>query len=256
MQKRNLWAICIVMLGVLAAGIPLWAQGGSSNQAPMYIYLSDWGVPRAQWADMAKRAKEDAVLEDKLVAAGTITGYGHFVNLIHTEGGPTHGEWLTTTSEGNVLKALSPFYNSPSATSPVLADSRHSDHFLISRLHGSRSGTFDGAYMAGSEWRLKPGQMHAFEAIVKARVVPIFKKGLQDGTVIFYTVDTEDYHTDAPGMVEFVFAVTNTDALDKVNAAFEASFDKDTEIGPALDALTQRKSHRDFLDLITHMVIK
>jgi hypothetical protein len=256
MQKRSLWAICIMMLGVLTAGIPLWGQSEGTSQTPMYTYLSGWGVPRAQWVDMAKRTKEDVVLEDKLVADGTITGYGHYVNLIHTGEGTTHGEWFTTTTEGNVVKALSPFYASPTATSPVLADSKHWDRFLVSRVHGSRSGTFEGAILSGSEWQLKPGQMQAFEAIVKARLVPILKKGLEDGTVISYSMDTEDYHSDAPGLVDFVFIVTNADALDKVNAAFEASFDKDTEIGPALDTLTKRKSHRDFLDLVTHMVIK
>jgi hypothetical protein len=256
MQRQRTWGICLIVLGVLAAGMPSWAQGQSMAKAPLYIYVSDWAVPRAQWDDMAKLGEQHGALEDKLLAGGTITGYGHYVNLIHTEGQPTHGEFLMATSEGNVVKALAAFYAQPGTTSPVLAASKHWDHFLFTRIYNSRSGKFDEAYMAGAMWQVKPGQMEAFEATVKARIVPILEKELADGALIFYSVDSEDYHTDAPGTVDTVFAVTDAAALDKLNAAFEAALSKDTEIGPALTAMTNRDGHRDFLVEVTHLVLK
>jgi hypothetical protein len=256
MRKRVLWGVFALMLGVLAAGLPLKAQSESASKAPMYIYVSHWSVPRAQWGDMAKLGQQHESLEEKLLANGTITGYGHYVNLIHTEVQPTHGEWMTATSEGNVLKALAAFYGSPDVTAPVLAASKHSDNFLVSRIYDSRAGTYDGAYLAGSAWKVKPGQMQNFDAIVKAQVVPILEKELSAGALVSYSVDTQDYHTEAPGVVEVVFIATNATAVDKVNAAFEANFSKDTEIGPALGALTMRDSHRDFLYRVNHMAIK
>jgi hypothetical protein len=256
MRKRVLWGVCVLIIGVVAAGLPLRAQNESESKPPIYVYVSQWAVPRAQWGDMAKLMVQDRALEDKLVADGTIAAYGQLVNLIHTEGEPTHQDFFWAKSEGNILKALAGFYSQPEVTSPVLAVSKHWDKFLIGRIHNYRSGKFDDAYLAGSMWKLKPGQGHAFEAIVKARIIPVFEKGLSEGSVIFYSVDSEDYHTDAPGSVDVVFAVTDAAALDKVNDAFEAALGKDTEIGPALGALTVRDSHRDFLDLVTHMVIK
>lgn len=256
MQKRSMWGICLIMLGILAAGTMLRAQSQSTSKAPTYTYVSGWAVPRAQWGEMAKLDEQEKALEDKLLADGTITGYGSFVNLIHTEGRPTHGDFFMATSEGNVLKALAAFYGQPDLTAPVLAASKHSDMFLISRTHNSRPGTFDGAYLTGSQWEVKPGQMEAFQAMVKARVVPVLEKELADGALAFYSMDTQDYHTESPGMVSVVFAATDAAAFDKVNAAFEAAFSKDTEIGPAIGALTVRESHRDFLYRVTHMTLK
>ncbi|MEJ2008216.1 MAG: hypothetical protein P8Z30_08695 [Acidobacteriota bacterium] len=256
MKKPKMWGIGLIVLGVLSAGTVLRAQGESTSKAPMYIYVSQWGVSRAQWGAMAKVGEQQGALEDKLQADGTIMGYGHYVNLIHSEGQPTHGGWIMATSEGNVLKALAAFYGAPQVTSPVLAASKHRDLFLVSRIYNSRPGTFDGAYLSGSLWEVKPGQMEAFQAIVKARVVPVLEKELADGALVSYSVDTQDYHTESPGLVEVVFIATDAAAFDKVDGAFEAAFGKDTEIGPAVAALTVRKDHRDFLYRVTHMVIK
>jgi hypothetical protein len=256
MRKSGLWGISVLVVGLLAASVPLRAQGEGTSKAPLYIYVSHWGVPRAQWGDMAKLGQQHEALEDKLLTNGTITGYGHYMNLIHTKGQPTHGEWISATSEGSVLKALAAFYGAPQVTSPVLAASKHSDIFLVSRVYNSRPGTYDGAYLAGSVWKVKPGQMQNFNAIVKARVVPVLEKELAAGALVSYSVDTQDYHTEAPGVVEVVSIATNATAVDKVDKAFEAAFGKDTEIGPALGALTVRDSHRDFLYRVTHMVIK
>jgi hypothetical protein len=256
MQKRILWGICALMLGVMFAGTTLRAQGESASKAPMYIYVSHWNVPRAQWGAMAKQGEEHGALEGKLLGEGTITGYGHYTNLIHSDGQPTHGEWITATSEGNVLKALAAFYGSPDVTSPVLAASKHSDIFLVSRTYNSRAGTYDGAYLAGSLWEVKPGQMEHFMAIVKARVIPVLEKELAAGSLVSYSVDTQDYHTETPGLAEVVSIATDATAVDKVDEAFESAFSKDTEIGPALGELTVRETHRDFLYHVTHMVVK
>jgi hypothetical protein len=256
MQKQVLWGICALMLGLLAGSVPLKAQSESASKAPLYVYVSDWAVPRAQWGAMEKLSSQDQALESRLLNEGTITAYGEFVNLIHAEAQPTHTDIFWAKSEGDVMKALDGFYGQPDETAPVLAASKHWDHFLISRIHNFRAGTFKGAYISGSMWRLKPGQTHAFEAIVKSRVVPVPEKDLADSEVIFYSMDSEDYHTEAPGLVDVVYAVTNAEAVDKVNAAFEGAFGKDAEIGPALGALTERDSHRDFLGRITQLVIK
>lgn len=256
MRKLGMWGISVLVLGLLTGSVPLKAQSESTSKSPMYIYVSQWGVPRAQWGDMAKLSEEHEALEKKLLASGTITGYGNDVNLIHTEGQPTHSEWITATSEGNILKALAAFYSAPEVTSPVLAASKHADLFLESRIHNSRSGTFDGAYLAGSTWKVKPGQMDNFNDIVKARVIPVLEKELADGSLISYNVSTMYYHTEAPGTVSVVSIATNAGAVDKVDAAFEAAFSKDKEIGPAIGALTVRDSHRDFLYRVAHMAIK
>ncbi len=253
MQKRGILTAGLLALGLLVAGAPLRAQ---DEGKPMYIYVSQWAVPRAQWGDVAKRNDANRPLMDKLVADGTLTGYGEFMNMIHTEGEPTHGDWFTADSEGNILKALEAFYARPDVTAPVLAASKHWDYFLVSRTHKSRSGKFEGGYLSGSRWQVKPGQGEAFRKLVKARIVPFLEKLLADGVLTFYTMDVEDYHTQAPGGVEVVLGTVDAAGLDKVNAAFEEAFSNDPEIGPALGALTDGKQHRDFLARISHQASK
>lgn len=256
MQKRGIWAIGFLMLGVVAAGTPLRAQGEDAGKPPMYIYVSQWGVPRAQWADAAKLDDEQRALMDKLVADGTLTGYGEFMNMIHAEGGPTHGDWFTATSAGNILKALEAFYARPAVVAPVRAASKHWDYFLVSRTHNDRPGKFDGAYLTGVAWDVKPGQDEAFNNLLKNRMVPILEKLLADGVLVSYSVNGEAYHTQSPGHVEVVYITADASGIDKVHQAFEAAFSKDPELRPAMQSLTEGETHRDFLLRVTHMTIK
>jgi hypothetical protein len=255
MKRRGIWTVCLLALGVLTAGTPLHAQGMDEGK-PMYIYVSQWAVPRAHWGDMAKRSDSTRDLADKLLADGTITGYGEFMNMIHQEGQPTHGDWLTADSEGNILKALEAFYAQPAVTAPVLADSKHWDYFLVSYMHKGRSGKFDGAFLSGSAWDVKSGRGEAFRNLTKSRIVPMLDKLQADGVLISYSVNVEDYHTAAPGHYEVVLITEDAAGMDKVSAAFEAAFAKDTEIGPAMRSLVKRKTHRDFLARVTHMASK
>ena len=256
MRKLGVWATVAAFLAVLAAGVPLLAQGNDMAKPPMFIYVSQWAVPRAQWGDMAKISDSDKALLDKLVTGGTITGYGEFENYIHTEGQPTHGSWLSSNSEEGILKAVDAFMSQSGATAPVLAASKHWDYFLASRVHNSRSGTYDGAYLSGSTWLLKPGQARAFTDLVKARVVPAMEKLLADGTLASYTLDYQQYATAAPQTVEFVYIAVDASGLDKVRKTFQGVFGDDPEIGPAMATLVKAGSQRGFLSHVSHMVIK
>jgi hypothetical protein len=256
MQKRGFWTIGLVILGMLAAGAPLRAQDSDMAKPPMYIYVSQWAVPRAQWGDMAKVEENYRGVMDKLVTGGAITGYGEEVNLIHTEGEPTHSEWFTANSQEGILKALDTLMSQPGSQAPVLDASKHWDHFLVSRIHNSTPGTYDGAYLSGSIWQLKPGQYDSFNNLVKTRVVPVMEKLLADGVVVGYNLNYQEYATGAPDSVEFVTITKDAAGLDKVNKAFEGLFGKDPEIGPAMATLVETNSGRSFLSRISHMVIK
>jgi hypothetical protein len=256
MKKVQVWATGLFILGVLATGVPLRAQGNDQPKPPMYIYVAQWAVPRAQWGEMAKSDAADVALSEKLVTGGTLTGFGEFESLIHTEGQPTHGSWLTANSEEGIVKAVDAFMSQPGATAPVLAASQHFDLFLVSRIYNSRPGTYDGAYLSGSQWELKPGEFDDFNNLVKTRVVPLMEKMLADGVVVAYNLNYQEYATQAPNTVEFITITKDASGLDKMNKAFEGLFGKDPEIGPAMQNLVQAGSSRNFLDRVSHMEIK
>ena len=154
------------------------------------------------------------------------------------------------------MKALEAVYAQGTTMAPVLAASKHWDFILVSRAHNGRSGHYEGGYLSGSSWDVKPGEDRAFRDLMNSRLVPVFEKLVADGSVVSYSVDTEEYHTEKPGRVSLVYTTADASGLDKVDQALEAAFSKDNEIGPAVRSMTDGKEHRDFLLRVTHMEIK
>ena len=257
MQKRTILGVCLLTLCLaLATAGPSQAQMPAKGKPPVYTYVAEWDVPRAQWGEMVKLDEQDKPLLDKLVADGTIVGYGAYTNLIHQEGQPTHGSWFTAMSEGNLLKALEAIYAHPgSVTSPVQGASKHWDQILTGDIYNYKPGTSAG-YLTWSRWVVKPGQMHAYTELIKSVFVPVLEKLLADGTITSYGELTEDYHQDKLGTVYEYFTVPDAASMDKANKAFDEAFGNNPGIGDAMRALTEREGHQDFLTLLRFMVSK
>jgi len=254
MQKRVVWALCLVSLFLLAAS-PAWAQGEQGKE-PIFIYVAQWAVPRAQWSDMAKQDETEKALMDKLLTNGMVHSYGTFNVLVHQEGQPTHGSWFSATSLGNLMKALEELYKLPDVTSPVLAASKHWDYFLITRDYNGHSGTFKNAYLNGVSWVVKEGHEEEFWRLVRKYVVPMYDKLVADGTLHWYSIDSEYFHTGNPNMVEFVYMTADAPGLDKVRAAVEKLLADNPILGTAFSTMVKSKEHRDFLGWIPEMRFK
>ena len=254
MRNRVTWCVCFLNLLAFATGVSLKAQNADQGKAPIYTYISEWAVPRAQWADMVKLDEQDRALMDKLIADGTLTGYGAYTNLIHQEGEPTHGTWFSAMSEGNLLKALEAVFANPgSTTAPVEGASKHWDYMLVGRVYNQRSGTSEGGYLAGDQWDVKPGDMRAYNDLIKSALVPIYEKLLADGVVTSYGMDTEDSHTQKLGRVTFYFTTSDASAFDKASKTLDEAFDKTPALGSALQSMVDRQGHRDFLARLRYM---
>lgn len=257
MPRRGILTICTLILGLLTAAIALHAQNMAQAKPPVYLYVSEWVMPRAQWPAMEKVQESQRTVLEKLLADGTIIGFGLYTNMIHTQNGPTHGAWMIASSQADILKALEQMSSNPDTTGPVLsAASGHYDTFLVSRIYGLPPGKHEGAYLSGSLWTVKPGQGHAFHAVLTTRIVPVLEKMLKDGTLVAYTVDTQAYTTMQPGQIEFVLITPDAAGLDKIEAAFEDNFKDDPEIGPAMRTLIKGKTVRDFLVRVSYMDAK
>jgi hypothetical protein len=257
MQKKTIVSVCFLILCLaLAVVAPLHAQTMDQGKAPVYTYVAEWSVPRAQWADMVKLADEDRPVLDKLVADGILTGYGAYTNLLHQEGEPTHGSWFSATSEGNLLKALEAIYQHPSLVgAPVQAASKHWDLMLVERIYNAKPGTSSG-YLVWSQWEVKKGQGRSYDELVKNSFVPILEKLLAEGAVTSYGFDFEDYHQHPIGTVYEYVTVPDAASLDKVNKAFEAAFSSNPTLGDAYRSLVKREGHRDFLTRLRFMTNK
>jgi hypothetical protein len=235
----------------------LRAQTAASGKPAVYTYVAQWDVPRAQWADMTKVDEQDRPVLDKLVADGTLVGYGAYTNLIHQEGEPTHGTWFTATSEGKLLKALEAIYAQPALVSaPVQGASKHWDQILTGEVYNSKPGTASGGYLTWSRWEIKPGAMRDYTELSKKVLVPVLEKLLAEGSITSYGQLAEDYHTQKLGVIFEYFTVPDAAAMDKANKALEDVFNNTPALGHAVRGLTEREGHRDFLTRLRFMVSK
>ena len=219
------------------------------EKPPMYSYVGNWSIPRAQWAEMVKADAADQKTLDQDIANGTLVAYGSDTNLIHQPDGTTHDEWWSAMSMAGLVNVLDQFYNNGSTASPVLASAtKHWDAIYVSRYYNWHSGSWKGVYTHGSSYRLKAGApADAVEVISKSLLVPLMEKMLADGTIHEYEIDTEAIHTEDPGTFWLFYIVANADGLDKVNAAVRDTIKANPMGATAFDSMVDFSVHRDFL---------
>jgi hypothetical protein len=245
-------ALALVFL-TLILGMSAAASRGQSSEVkekpPMYSYIGNWTIPRAQWADMEKADAANRAALDKAFANGTIVAYGSDVNLVHQPDASTHDEWWSAMSLAGVLNILEQFYKSGSTTNPVLSSAtKHWDNIYVSRYYNWQSGSWKDVYTHGSSYKLRADAPDdAVDTLSKSLIVPLMEKLLADGTIHEYEIDTEAIHTDSPGTFWIFYLAANSEALDKVNAALRQAMKANPLGGPAFGSWVDSSAHRDML---------
>jgi hypothetical protein len=219
------------------------------EKPPMYTYVADWDIPRAQWENMDKSFASDQKILDKAVADGTIVGYGNDETVVHEADGATHDDWWSAMSMAGVLNVLDQFYKSGNTSSPVLASAiKHWDSIYVSRYYNWHPGSWKDGYTYAAIYKLKPDAPDdAVETLSKNLIAPLLEKLVADGTLHEYEVDTEAVHTDAPGTFVIVYLAANAEGLDKVNAALRDVMKSNPLEGPAFDSMVDVSAHHDEL---------
>lgn len=252
MNRRS----CSVFAGLCALALsslcmlPASAQNSEvKEKPPMYSYISNWQIPRAHWADMAKEEDADKATMDKALADGTIVAYGSDVNYVHTPEGYTHDDWWSSMSMAGLLNVLDQLYSSGSVDSPTLESAtKHSDEVLVSRYYSWHSGPYKNAPLQVAFYQLKPDAPDdAVELLSKNLVVPLMEKCLSDGSILEYEIDTQAIHTDAPGSFAIVWISANNEGVDKVNAALREAIKAQPLGSPAFLSMIDWSKHRDEL---------
>jgi len=242
-------AVCaLAMIAVLA--VPAVAQMAEvKEKPPMYTYVGNWAIPRAQWAEMAKNTAADQPTLEKAMVAGTIVAYGNDVNLVHQADGETHDDWWSAMSMAGLLSVLDAFYKSGGTTTPALESAtKHSDDIFVSRYYNWHPGSYKDVYTHGSSYALKADAPDdALDTLSKNLIVPLMEKMLAQGAIHEYEVDTQAIHTEAPGTFWLFYITANAEGLDKVNAALREALKANPMAGPAFGSMVDFKPHRDYL---------
>jgi hypothetical protein len=245
-------AMAVVCMLAMSSVVATSAQAQTSEvkeKPPMYSYIGNWAIPRAQWAEMDKNTAADAKVLDKALAAGTIIGYGNDVNLVHEVDGMTHDDWWSAMSMAGLINVLEQFYQSGGAAAPVLnTATKHVDAIYVSRYYNWHPGSYKNVYTHVGSYKLKADAPDdAVETLSKGLIVPLLEKMLADGAIHEYEVDTHAIHSEAPGTFLVVYIAANAAGLDKVNAAVQEALKASPLSGPAFGSMTDSNAHRDSL---------
>jgi hypothetical protein len=251
LKRIAAFAALFCVVGLLC--LPSEAQN-NPEQAPIFTYVAEWAVPRAQWADVAKMNEATKPLLDSLVADGTLIGYGTFDNRIHSVDGMTHGSWFQATSVAGIFNALDKIYAQPGAvTQPVMAASKHQDYLMIANFHGAKAVSGGTGYLRVISAQVKPGQEEAFMDAYRKYVLSEYQKLLAEGTILSYQLDWEYNVENAPGRFFSAVVLPNAEALDKVRTAFDELFGKNPAAMEALVSTTVPNSRNDMIARVDSM---
>lgn len=241
----------MAVFGMLTVwAVPAGAQTAAvKEKPPMYTYVANWQIPRAQWGEMDKARSADEPILKKALADGTLVGYGSDVTLVHTPKGETHDDWWSSMSMAGLLNVLNQFYTSGNDVTPVLnSATRHWDGIYVSRYYNWHSGSYTGAYTYVAEYKLKADAPDdALDVLSKNLIAPMLEKLVADGTLHEYEIDTQALHTEDPSLFSIVYVAAHGNGIDKVRAAIEESGKANPFIDPAFGAMVDYSAHRDEL---------
>lgn len=243
----NVW-VALIGLAALTATTARAQMQEVKPKPPMYSYVANWQVARANWPDVEKSAAATAAVMQKAFDDGTLIGYGDDTALLHTPEGSTHDTWWSSMSLAGIIKVLEQARASTDPHSTALNTAKHWDHLWVSRYYNWKSGSKKGAYTWGSDYKLKDSASNDdLDALSQRFIVPLLEKLLADGHLSEYEIDTLAVHTEAPGEFSIVMIAPTAEDLDAVRAAITAA-GKDHPLAlQAFGSVTEGSGHRDDL---------
>ncbi len=256
MSKRTCpWAIALVGSVLGLAVVPTVR----AEEPVVYTRVAQWQIARPNWGAYEKDLKKNTVpVMEKLLADGVITEFGADRTTVHSPDGYTHSTWFTAKSLAGLEKALDALVESESKLTDVerkkqdtdFAGTKHADMILRSVSFKNRTVKTDKGYGQVSAQKLLPGKAQEYQDLWDKYTKPVLEQLYKDGAVTAYGVDTELIHTGDQGYRFFWQVMPDADALDKVEAAFDAARQKRTPeerkaIGLAFAELRDPAGHRD-----------
>lgn len=248
MQRRMLWFCAAVCSLVLVPGVGRAQQPTPST----FIYVSDWTIPRAQWREFeaSEKGNLQPILE-RMLADGTIVGWGLFSTLVHEGDGYTHGSYYAANSMANLDKVAAELQKLP--PNPILSGVKHQDLLVRTLIRGSggRAGGGTDGFLWVNNLQVQPGKGQQWRELFEKYQKPVYDELLTNGTITSYNVNVGYVHTQSPQWRYVVYITPNADGIDKVRAAFDAAAQKrgpdaNRAIAQALAEVTVAGAHRDY----------
>ncbi|HEV3375009.1 MAG TPA: hypothetical protein VG051_04845 [Candidatus Acidoferrum sp.] len=247
MMKRIAGLLLIVLAVMLVpAALP------QMEPTPIvYTYVSQFQIPRANWAQYAEDTEKTFVpVAEKSLADGSIVSWSTFEQVIHTPEGYTHGAAWSSNTIAGLMKVLDEVRKSGPRPGQIAA-TKHEDYLMQSTMYHAGSGT--PTYLrvvCQMEKADKPGE---YAAALKKYLVPTFDDQVKKGAATFYALDQQYVNNTAPSVRCLVIDYPNADGMDKWANAVNATLGKMSQADrEALFGSTVADSRRDIMARITH----
>jgi hypothetical protein len=217
----------------------------------VYTFVSQFQIPRAQWAAYSEDTEKNAVpIFEKLAADGTILGWSTFEQVVHTPDGYTHGAAWTSTSISGLMKVLDEVRKAGPRPGQIAA-TKHEDYLMQSSMYRGGSGT--PAYLRVVCQMAKADKPGEFAAVLKKYLVPTFDGLIKSGAATSYGLDEQYVNTVPQSMRCLVITYPNADGMDKWATAVGAVLGKMSAADrEAFYGATVADSRRDVMARITH----
>ena len=221
MSRRIYLVLAVLCMALL---VPLVATA-QQQETPVFTFVALWNVPRAQWGDFTAFAEKNTrPILDRLLADGTLVGWGNFNTVVHTEDGYTHGAWFAASSIAAIERALGELLKLP--PNPAALGARHRDHLFRTLIHRARTVNAANGYLWVSALQVKPGKGQEWRDLWEKYTKATYDELQANGTLASYEVEVEQVHTESPAWRFIVYVAPSADAVDKVRAAMAALGEK------------------------------
>jgi hypothetical protein len=217
----------------------------------VYTFVSQFQIPRANWAQYSDDAEKTVVpIMEKLAADGTILSWSTFEQVVHTPDGYTHGAAWSSTSISGLMTVLDDVRKAGPRPGQIAA-TKHEDYLMQTTMYHAGSGT--PAYLRVVCSNAKADKPDGYTAMLKKLLVPTFEEQIKKGVATYYGVDEQYVNNSPPSIRCVVITYPNADGMDKWAAAINTTMSKWSPAERAEFAgATVPDSRRDIMARVTH----
>ncbi len=255
---KRIAGLVVVVLSIFAVPAALPQQ----EQAQIvYTHVAQWQVPRANWAQFSDETDkvQNPVLQ-RMMADGTIIGWGNFEVSLHTPEGYTNGSWFSATSLAGITRTLDELRKSAERPG-LVASTKHEDALIRSVVRHAAPVSGGSGYLRVIGTLVQPGKGGDFVALIRKVIGPIAEDQWKKGNLTYFAIDEQFVMAQTPALRWTVFLFPSADAMDKFTAAVNATF---AGMSPAdskawadgLASTTVPDSRRDILARVPHYAQK
>ncbi len=252
-MKRILGLLVVMVLAVVIA-IPTALPQTEQAKPVVYTYVSQFQVPRANWAQYAEDTEKTFVpIAEKGLADGTITSWSTFETLVHTPEGYTHGSAWSSTSIAGLTKVLDELRKNGPRPGQIAA-TKHEDYLMQTTMYQMGSGSAGGTgYLRVVCQMTKAGKADDYTAALKKYLWTTFEEQVKKGVATYVGLDSQYVNNSGPSLRCLVITYPNADSMDKWATAINTTLGKMSQTDrDVLSGAVVSDSRRDFMARITH----